>query len=1006
MKSYTLVKLILGLLLLLGQVGVQAQKKQDGKIAFTGVITDLNDKPVPDVIIAVQESNTEVLTGPDGRFSIRAVLNDVLIIKRPGFLSQTRTINGTDEIRVSLTPALNDAGEEDEVMIPFGLRRKRQVNSAITTFRTENLPQVPIASAYATLAGRIPGLYVQQTGTAPGLDGATLQIRGRSTFGPSGVRVLVDGVPREFNDIDINEVESITVLKDAASLAWYGLRNGNGAVLVTTKKGNSTRSNIHLDVQGGVQIPEKMIRPLNSYDYATLYNEASVNDGALPIYDAAALSAYQNNTDPYRFPSNDYLGSFLNKSSMAQRYVLSADGGNNTVRYFVLLGYFNQNGLFKNAKTEDFNANQAYNRFNFRGNIDFDVNKNLTVSLNAAGRSENQRQPGSLEAGTLFNLLYNTPPNAFPILNQDGSYGGTSLYQNNPLGILRDRGYTNSINNVLLATINVRQKLDFWAKGLSANINFNYDVQGNYQAGLNRDYQVIDASGAAPVTFRNQTPLSYRNGFFGLTNYRNETWAGLDYDRTIGRHSINASVRAQRNVNSFPVALDFRGQGLASRIDYSYKDRYYLGFVGGYSGSENFAPGNRYGFFPAVSAGWVVSDEKFIAPNPILSYLKLRASYGQAGSSDIGGSRFPFERFFARNTGGGGYVFGTGFSATTSANEVSIANPDITWETLTTLNVGADIKLFNQALSASVDVFNTRRTGILTPSAIPGILGQTLTVNAGEVESKGVDLALSYDKRVGPVLLSLYGNVTVTDDKVLAENGQAGLPEYQRTIGRAVGSRLVFVSDGIFQTQAEIDASPRQVLSGKVVPGDIKYRDIGGVNGTPDGIIDNLDRVRINDRDLPKAFFGFGTVVKYKLFDLTAHFQGITGRTIDIQGIVNSGPSSFNEESLSRWTPATAATAKYPRLGIADRANNTTASDFWLVSGNYLRLKNIELGVSLPNVFLGRYSLQNARLYVGGFNLLTFDKLGLDIDPEIPGAGRGSAYPYVKTVYVGLRTSF
>ncbi|MCY7352219.1 MAG: TonB-dependent receptor [Cytophagaceae bacterium] len=337
---------------------------------------------------------------------------------------------------------------------------------------------------------------------------------------------------------------------------------------------------------------------------------------------------------------------------------------------------------------------------------------------------------------------------------------------------------------------------------------------------------------------------------------------------------------------------------------------------------------------------------------------------------------------------------------------MSIDNPDITWETLTTLNAGLDFKLFNQTLSASVDVFRGSRTGILTASAIPGVLGQTLTVNAGEVESKGLEAALQYDRQIGPVRVSLYGNVTVTDDRIRAENGQDGLPEYQRTIGRVVGSRLVFLSNGIFQTQAEIDASPRQILSGKVVPGDIRYQDVGGVNGAPDGVIDNLDRVRINQSDLPKAYFGFGTVLAYKRLDLTVHFQGLRGRTLDVQGLVNAGPSALNDESLRRWTPANAATAQYPRLGISDRANNTAGSDFWLVSGNYLRLKNVELGVSLPTTLLGKYRLKNARLYMGGFNLISFDSLGLDVDPEIPGAGRGSSYPYVKTIYLGLRTSF
>ena len=993
-------------ILLLGTAGAYAQTKNTAPVNFSGIVTGPDDKPLAGALVAVQEARTEATTDSEGRFAIQAAPGDVLVIRKNGYLGQTKTLGDVTGFRAALPRALTDAGDDDVVPIPFGTRKKREVNMAISTFNTRNLPQIPIATANATFAGRIPGLYVQQTGTAPGLDGAFFQTRGLSTFGPNSLRTLVDGVIRPFNDIDINEIESITVLKDAASLAWYGLRFGSGVMLITTKKGSATRNNIQFDVQAGVHSPEKIIKPLNSYDFASLYNEALVNDGSQPIYDAATLSAYQNGSDALRFPNNNYVDSFFNKQAPSQRYVLSADGGSNSVRYFALLSYFTQDGLFKGAKTDDYNANIGFNRFNFRGNVDFDVNKNLTVGLNVAGRSEGQRQPGNLEVGTLLSTLYNTPPNAFPIQNQDGSYGGTALFQNNPMGLLRDRGFTSFVTRVLMATIDVREKLDFWVPGLSANINYSYDVQGTYVSGLNRDFQVVDASGTTPLIFRNQTPLAYRSAGFGGTIQRNEGWAGFDYDRRFGNHGIKASARVQRNVAYSPTQLDFRGQGLASRVDYSYKDRYYLGFVGGYSGSENFPPGKRYGFFPAVSAGWVVSDEAFVKPNKVLSYLKLRASYGKAGSSDIGGSRFPFEQFFARNTGGGGYNFGTGFSATTSANEVSIANPDITWETLTSLNTGVDFHLFNHALTGSVDYFVNNRTGILTPSAIPSILGKTLVVNQGEVTSKGVDLMLNYDKQIGRVSLSLYGNATVSDDRVISENGQAGLPEYQSTVGRVIGSRLVFVSDGIFQTQAQIDASPRQVLSGRVVPGDIKYKDIGGANGTPDGIVDNLDRVRIDNRDRPKSFFGFGTVVRYGILDLSVHFQGVGGRFIDTQGIVNSGPSNFNQESLNRWTPATAGSALYPRLGISDRANNTSGSDFWLASGDYVRLKNVEIGATLPRKLLSKYALKNTRVYVGGFNLFAFDKLNLDIDPEIPGAGRGTAYPYVKTMYAGLRASF
>jgi TonB-linked SusC/RagA family outer membrane protein len=573
--------------------------------------------------------------------------------------------------------------------------------------------------------------------------------------------------------------------------------------------------------------------------------------------------------------------------------------------------------------------------------------------------------------------------------------------------MLRDRGYNSVIDRILLASVTADQKLDFLLPGLSANLYYSYDVAGTYSAGLNRDYEIYDFNTTPVGLFRTQTPLGYRAASFTNNNRRNELWGGLDYNREFGEHNIKASMRGQRYVNASPERLDFRGQGVSARADYSYKQKYYFGVVASYSGSENFPPENRYGIFPAVSAGWVVTEENFLSGRNMLSYLKLRASAGEAGNSDIGGNRFPFESFYARNTGGGGYVFGTGFSATPNANESNLGNPDITWETIKTVNVGLDAKLFQNALSLSVDAYQARRSGILTDAVIPSILGQTLgTVNQGIVDSKGIELAMGFDKKFGDFNISLNGNVLFSDDIVIAQNGQDGIPEYQRTIGYVAGSSWILQADGIFQTQAEIDASPKQNF-GKVGPGDIKYKDVGSITGKPDGIIDNFDRVRMNMRDLPKIYYGFGSTINYKIIDFSTHWQGVKGRTIDIQGLVNSGPNGiFNQESLLRWTPATATTAKYPRLGLVDRANNTQGSTFWRRSADYLRLKYVELGVSFPEALLTRLHIKKTRFYVGGFNVLTFTKLDMDVDPEIPGAGRGDSYPYLKTFSVGLRTTF
>jgi len=1002
-----IISLFLSFLITCNQLSLHAQGTKNFTNTFSGTVKDENKKPLAGASVEIQEKNTMLLTDANGKFSLIAETKDIAIIKKEGYLTTQLVLDALSDMNIELTLAITDAGEDDNVVIPFGVRKKREITSAMSSYQTAGLPQIPLSNLFNSLAGRISGLYIQQTDNRPGNDNANMYVRGRSSYGSAGARILVDGVLRDFQDMDLNEIESITVLKDAAALAYYGLSAGHGIVLVTTKKGSAVRSAINVDVQGGIQQVDNIIKPLSSYQFANLYNEARLNDNNAITYDTAALNGYQNSRDLFKYPVNNYTDQFLKKNSAIQRYVLSAEGGNNTLRYFILLSYFDQQGILKGANNNDFNSNTGFKRFNFRGNIDFDVNKNLVISLYAGGRSENRLNPGD-GINAFLSTLYNTPPNAFPIRNANGSYGGTTDYRNNPLGMITDRGYTSAIDRVLLTSVVAKQKLDFWLRGLSANINFSYDASGTYSAGLNRDYEIYDFNGAAPQLFRTKTPLGYRSAAFTNNNRRNELWAGFDFDRNFGNHSIQASVKGQRYVNASPERLDFRSQGISARADYGFRNKYYIGLVSSYSGSENFPPGSRYGFFPAASAGWVVTEERFLKAGNLLSYLKLRGSYGSAGNSEIGGNRFPFESFYARNTGGGGYTFGTGFSGTPSANESSLGNPLITWETIKTTDIGLELKLFKNAFYLSADVYKARRSGILTDAIIPSILGQTLgTVNQGIVDSKGIEFDLGYSKHLGKFNISLNGNIILTTDKIISQNGQDGIPDYQKTIGKVSGSSLIFLSDGLFNDQALINASPSQAFFGRIIPGDVKYKDVGSVNGKPDGIIDNFDRVRVNKRDLPNVYYGFGTTLAYKVIDFSTQWQGVKGRTIDIQGLVNSGPFSFNQEIYNRrWTPATATTAVYPRVGLTDRGNNTAGSDFWRRSADFLRLKYIEVGVSLPEAFLKKYHIKRTRFYLGGFNMLTITKLDLGVDPEIPGAGRGDQYPYLKTYSVGLRTTF
>jgi len=892
------------------------------------------------------------------------------------------------------------------IEIPFATRSREELNYAQSSLRYNQLTQVPISNLSGLLAGRLSGFLFRWTGNQPGGGNVSYQIRGKSSYAQGATPAfLVDGIERDFEDMDISEIESVTVLKDAAGLNWYGLNGGNGAILVTTKRGKIGENLISFDAQGGFQSAGNLIKPLNSYDFATLYNRGLTNVGQVPAYNDAALDGYKNHTNPYLYPDNNYLERFLGKRAATQRYALTFSGGSNRVRYFSSVSYFNQQGLLKETETPNYDSNYGYKRYNFRINLDYDVTKTLTLTLLAGVRSEVRNDVGD-GTSTVLSNLYNLPPNAFPILNADGSYGGTSLFQSNPLGQLQSTGFSRTTTNILLASIMADQKMDFITKGLSANLFFSYDGYGNYGDGLSQNYAVFNQTVTPVQTYRTPAVIAYRTAAFQTNTKNNELWFGLDYNRTFATdHQVKANVRAQQYVSAAVDRLDYRSRMIVGRADYSFKQRYQLGFTGSYSGSENYAPGRRFGFFPAVSAGWLISKEDFMKDASVISYLKLRGSYGRSGNIgptyDANGNvvRLPYRTLFTRDAGP---FLGSTFSTSTTARLVSPAgNPLTTWEKIDRLNLGTDVDFFKGALSFSVDYFNEKRTDILGPANLPGILGIAIAqVNSGKVSSKGFDASGTFHKKIGEVQISTNANFTYAKNIIL-ERTENVLPN-QSTIGRYVNGGNYYIAEGIFQSQAEINTSPKQTLSSLVVPGDLKYRDVNN-----DNVIDANDAISSDYTDIPKIYYGFGFNIRYKQFDLGAQFQGVAGRTVDVSDIVYAGPNGLNQLSLDSWTPATAATAKYPRIAISDNGNNTANSTFWLYSGDFLKLRSAEIGYSTPQSLNQRLRFKGARIFVSGNNIFSISKLGeLGIDPETPNAGRFSSYPYVKTFAVGLTVKF
>ena len=997
------------LFVLIPMLLIQAMAQDPTPATITGVIEDNSHRPVSGINVSVQERNIQTLSDDQGKFTLDAGKGDVLIFEKKDYLTSYHTVGAEKgSMKIQIVSAMPYAGMDDDVYIPFGVRKNREINGAISTLKAANLPQIPSSSLTNLFAGQLPGLNVWQTGTLPGRDETTIVLRNRASFAGANVPlVLVDGVVRNFSDMDLNEIQSITTLKDAASLAWYGNRAANGVLLITTKRGSADKTRFTYDMQMGTQQPTILAKPLDSFTFGTLYNRALRNDGFGPLYSQEQLDGYKSGTDRYKYPNNNFVKEFFKPNALVQRHVLTASGGSKAVRYFTNLSYFNQGGLFSNASNPLFDSNVGYRRYNLRTNLDIQVTPLLAVQLDMGGRIEDRREPGSTSA-TFLSTVFSTPSNAFPLVNEDGSYGGSNLFRSNPLAQLRGQGNRSEVTRVLQGTLNATHKLDFWLKGLSANVFYTFDISGRYISGRSQEYEVYERAANGTLTrFGTSTPLGYLAATFADNIRTNEFWTGFDYDRSFGKHQVKVTARYQQAVTFNPTRLQDKRQGFSGRSSYSFNNRYYADVVASYTGAENYMPGKQFGFFPAVAAGWVISEEAFLKNVTALNYLKLRASYGKAGNNSTGETgKFPYAYLFS--PANGSYAFGTSFAAQAGASENTLPNPNITWESAYKTDIGLDVQLFKNSVTISANYFNEYRKNILTNPTNPSILGQTTyRINDGETRLKGLEGSIDFTRKFGEFTLSLGGNYTYAKNKILRINESAGVADYQKQAGHNIGAvadygKLMLISDGIFKSQEEINNSPVQRFAGKLQPGDIKYKDING-----DKVIDNYDRIMTDYNDTPNAYYGFHIGAKYKSVDFSLIGQGVSGRTIQLRTLVMAGSNNtgyINQFSTDAWYENNTSAA-YPRLGISDRGNNTADSDFWLRSGDYVRLKSVELGYTIPASVMSKLNIRSLRIYVNGFNLLNFNKAHADVDPEMPFAGYNS-YPYLRTISAGLNLKF
>ncbi|MGN7723787.1 SusC/RagA family TonB-linked outer membrane protein [Chitinophaga sp. 22620] len=923
-------------------------------------------------------------------------------------------------------PEVRVTGIKKDYIQVFNNRQPRHdASGAFSTMYGPVVENTPVINNLNKMQGLLPGVFIMQNNGEPGDESAGVLMRGKRTFRSNTPVILVDGYERSMEFLDPNEIESITVLKDAAATAQYGLRGGNGIILVTTKRGEEGRIRITFNARTGVKSPTTTPKLLNSYHYATLYNEALTNDGSAPKYsdedldkyEKASRGIYENDLDRYLYPDINWYDQYVNKSTWQQRYSVNIEGGNKAARYFVSAGYTRNSGLYKvdeNANT--YNTNADFSMITLRSNVDIQVNKRFSMTLDIAGRQEQQTMPGSRTDAALrvFRAFYKTPPNAFPVFTPDGNLGGTKDFTGNPYGLLNNQGYSLYYVRSMFATFRAKHDLDFITKGLAIKANVAFDSWYDMVTNRSKSFKVYDLRQAnGEVEYKPDGSIRYvetgsntqmSSGVeYPSTQRIFNTDASLNYDREFGRHAVSAYVAmAQRIISSENNGNIPRAYlGANGKATYVYNKRYIAEFNFGYQGSEQFLPGNKFGFFPAASVAWVASEENFLKDNKWVNFLKLRASHGLTGNDDIGGYFLWYQKYASS----GGVNFGYTSLGYTGWNESAFALNNVTWEKVKKTNVGIDATVLNNKLSFSFDWFYEKNTDIMIQPALPNIMGIRFPdFPIGVIENKGFDAALAYTQKFGKLELTLNGTVTRAENKVLNRGEEKQRFEYQARTGKPLDAIYGLEALGLFQDQDEIDASPRQSF-GVVKPGDIRYKDQNG-----DDVIDAYDEVYLGQSNFPSLQYGAGLGLRYSGFDFNVLFTGQSGTKQHMNGEAMyefHDNGTVREHHLGRYNPddpGSWANATYPRLSLSNKANNQRTSTYWLKDAAMVRLKTMELGYTLPENLSKRIRMEKVRVYVNGYNLFTWSSSDLmDLEAR---SSHYVLYPIQRILNAGLSVTF
>lgn len=1025
-------------------------EQQQNKRKISGRVTDIKGEPLIGVNVTVDGDANGSITNMDGLYEIFVTKKSVVLkFTYIGFkTSEIRTNASTNIYDVTLEEQVNEL--EETVIVGYGTQRKISNIGAQSSMKMEDI-KTPSASLTTTLAGRLAGVVAVQRTGEPGKDAADIWIRGISTPNTSSPLVLVDGVERSFNDIDPEDIESLTTLKDASATAVYGVRGANGVILIKTKPGKVGKPTVSADYYESFTRFTKMVDLADGITYMNAANEAMRNDGIATKYTEDQIRNTIAGKDPYLYPNVDWLKEIFNDWGHNRRVNVNVRGGSEKVAYYASVSYFNETGMTvtdKNINTYD--SKMKYSRYNFTTNLNIDVTPTTKVEIGAQGYLGEGNYP-AISSADLYNAAMSISPVEYPkmfFVNGEAFVPGTSTNNNfnNPYSQATRRGYDNLTKNQIYSNLRVTQDLDMLTKGLKLTAMYAFDVYNEIHVHQDRaesTYNFLDTS--VPYDMNGQPILQRIYEGSNVLSYTQETSGNkktyletsLNYDRTFNDdHRVSALfLFNQQSKLLYPKgtledAIPYRMMGIAGRATYSWKDRYFAEFNIGYNGAENFSPKHRFGTFPAFGVGWVVSNEKFWQPlSKAVSFLKIRYTDGKVGNSEVSDRRFMYLDQMKEN-GDYGYKFGPNGTKWAGYETVNMA-VDLIWEESRKQDLGIDLKLFNDDLSIVFDLFKERRENILLKRehSMPSFLGYNTSApygNIGIIENKGFDGTIEYNKRINKDwVIALRGNVTFNKDKWI----QGELPEqkyeWMNQYGRNINGAKGYVAEGLF-TQAEIDdmarweslsaankaITPKPFASqfGTVKAGDIKYKDLNN-----DGQIDAYDQTYISRGDVPTTVYGFGFTVGWKDLSVGMMFQGVAGAERVLNGSsinpFNGGGGSGNLYSNidDRWTEENPdQNAFYPRLSYGSETtssiNNFQKSTWWVRNMNFLRLKTLQLSYNLPKPWVNKVHLKNAAVYVMGTNLFTLSRFKL-WDPEL-NTDNGASYPNTTSYSVGINFTF